>query len=390
MPFATAPPALKLSGMDITRTAFGAWNGGRFMNYGEPLSDERWTMLVRHAFDRGIRTFLTADVYGAGAADSLLGRALAGIPRSEYCLVGAVGHDFYKGVRQGSRGYPRFSDPQLRAPSEYADYLRMATEKSLERCGADKFDVLLLHNPDSIGYGSDRVWEGMSKLVETGLTERIGIAPGPANGFTLDMIQCFERFGPLLDWAMIILNPLEPWPGQLVLPAARIYEIHLITRVVDYGGVFHDDVKAGHKFGAQDHRAFRPPGWIEAGNIKLDQMRPTAEKHGLTPLQLACIWNLSQAPVKSVVPTLIQETNAEKNVEEKADELAALPDVKLTADEVAHLARIGDNRGCMALKGANRSHTTAPEADRWGVSPDLEEIGREWGIDPDRDLVLTH
>ena len=377
--------------MDVTRTAFGAWNGGRFMNFGEPLADERWINLVRHAFERGLRTFITADVYGAGAADGLLALALAGIPRSQYCLVGAVGHDFYKGQRQGSRGYPRFTDPALRPASDYADYLRMAAEKSLQRCRTDKFDLLLLHNPDSTGYGSDRVWSGMSKLIDAQLTDRIGIAPGPANGFTLDMILCFKRFGPLLDWGMIILNPLEPWPGQLVLPAAVKHEVNLITRVVDYGGLFHDDVKAGHSFGAQDHRAFRPAGWVEAGNKKLDQMRPIAEKHGLTLLQLACVWNLSQEPVKSVVPTLIQESGGGgKTIESKTDELALLPNVKLSQDEIEEMSRIGDNRGCMALKGANRSHTTAPEPDRWGLSPDLEGVGKEWGIDPDRDLVFTH
>jgi aryl-alcohol dehydrogenase-like predicted oxidoreductase len=377
--------------MDITRSAFGAWNGGRFMNFGEALPEERWMGLARRAFEGGIRTFITADVYGAGAADELLARALAGIPRSEYCLVGAVGHDFYKGPRQGSRGYPRFTDPVLRAPSEYAGYLRMAAEKSLERCRTDKFDLLLLHNPDSTGYGSDRVWSGMSKLVDAKLTDRIGIAPGPANGFTLDLILCLERFGPLLDWGMIILNPLEPWPGQLALPAAAKHGVNLITRVVDCGGLFHDDVKPGHAFGAQDHRAFRPAGWVEAGNKKLDQMRPIAEKHNLTPLQLACAWNLSQPPVKSVVPTLIQESGSGgKTIESKSDELASLPETKLSAEEVEMMTRLGDNRGCMALKGANRNHTTAAEADRWGLSPDLESVGKKWGIDPDRDLVLTH
>ena len=377
--------------MDVTRTAFGAWNGGRFMNFGQALPEERWLGLARRAFEGGIRTFITADVYGAGAADELLARALAGIPRSEYCLVGAVGHDFYKGPRQGSRGYPRFTDPALRPPSEYAGYLRMAAEKSLERCRTDKFDLLLLHNPDSIGYGSDRVWSGMSKLVDAKLTDRIGIAPGPANGFTLDLILCLERFGPLLDWGMIILNPLEPWPGQLALPAAAKHGVNVITRVVDYGGLFHDDVKPGHAFGAQDHRAFRPAGWVEAGNKKLDQMRPMAEKYNLTPLQLACAWNLSQPPVKTVVPTLIQENGSGgKTIESKSDELASLPEVKLSAEEVEMMTRLGDNRGCMALKGANRSHVTAAEADRWGLSPDLESAGRKWGIDPDRDLVLTH
>jgi aryl-alcohol dehydrogenase-like predicted oxidoreductase len=385
-----ALPLLYLEPMDVTQTAFGAWNGGRFMNFGEPLTDEQWIALARRAFELGIRTFITADVYGSGGADELLAKALAGFPRQDYCLVGAIGHDFYKGQRQGSRGFPRFTDPSLRNRREYADYLRMATEKSLARCHAEKFDLLLLHNPDSIGYTSDRVWSGMEKLIDAQLTDRIGIAPGPANGFTLDMILCFERFGPLLDWAMIILNPLEPWPGQLALPAANKHDIKLITRVVDYGGLFHDDVKTGHKFGTHDHRSFRPAGWVETGNAKLDQMRPIAEKHGLTLLQLACIWNLSQPPVKSVVPTLIEETHGEKKIESKLEELASLPKVSLNADELEMIARIGDNRGCMSLKGANRSHTTTPEADRWVISADLEDVGRRWGIDPDRDLAYTH
>ena len=309
--------------MDLTRTAFGTWNGGRFMNYGEALSDERWIEVVQLAYREGIRTFMTADVYGSGGADELIGRALKGLPRDSYCLVGAVGHDFYTGKREGSKGFPRFTNPQLRPPNQFAEYLRMATEKSLERCGVDKFDLLLLHNPDSTGYSSDSVWEGMDKLREAQLTERIGIAPGPANGFTLDLILSFERFGPLLDWAMIILNPLEPWPGSLVLPAAVKHDVKLITRVVDYGGIFHDDVKPGHAFGQHDHRAFRPAGWVEAGNKKLEQFRSIAEKYHITMLQLACLWNLSQPGVKSVIPTLIQETKG-KPIENKVQELADL------------------------------------------------------------------
>src|SRR6266498_5727426 len=138
--------------MDLTCTAYGTWSGGRYMHFGEPLSEERFLKVIQHAYERGVRAFMTADVYGNGAADEMLGRALAGLPRESYCLVGAVGHDFYKGQRQGPKGFPRFTDSALRSPREYKDYLRMATEKSLQRCRAGKFDLLLLHNPDSTGY----------------------------------------------------------------------------------------------------------------------------------------------------------------------------------------------------------------------------------------------
>ena len=126
--------------MEVTRTAFGTWNGGRFMHYGQPLDDARWISLAQHAYRQGVRTFLTADVYGNGEADTLLGKALSGLRRDSFSLVGAVGHDFYSAKRDGAKGFPRFTNPQLRSPGDYADYLRMATEKSLGRCGMSKFD----------------------------------------------------------------------------------------------------------------------------------------------------------------------------------------------------------------------------------------------------------
>src|SRR5919198_4817368 len=219
--------------------AVGTWSGGRYLRFGEPIEEARLQGLLRPG--RGIDTVLTADAYGQGEADSLLGWALGGIPRDGFCLVGAVGHDFYEGERLGPKGFPRFTDPSLRGPDEYADYLRMATERSLERLGQDRFDLLLLHNPDRTGYESEAVWDGMAALREAGLTRTIGVAPGPANGFTLDLVACFERFGDRIDWAMVILNPLEPWPGELCLDAAAQNRISVITRVVDYGGLFWGD-----------------------------------------------------------------------------------------------------------------------------------------------------
>src|SRR3954452_13244475 len=307
-----------------TQTAVGTWSGGRLIRFGEPLDDDRLIALLRPG--GGIDTVITADAYGAGEADALLGRALEGVPRGEYTLVGAIGHDFYEGEREGAKGFPRFTDPALRAPDGYADYVRMATERSLERCGADAFDLLLLHNPDRTGYTSEAVWDAFEAVRADGLAARLGVAPGPANGFTLDLIDCFERFGERLDWAMVILNPLEPWPGELVLDAARRHAVRLITRVVDYGGLFHDDVLAGHPFPESDHRTFRPDGWIERGRERMERMRPIAERHGLTMLQLACQWNLAHGPVRAVVPTLIQEAGPDaRPVESKREELAAVP-----------------------------------------------------------------
>jgi aryl-alcohol dehydrogenase-like predicted oxidoreductase len=377
--------------MNLTRTAFGTWNGGRFMNYGAPVEEERFAALIQRAYDRGVRTFVTADAYGSGAADEAIGRALTGIPRDSYCLVGMVGHDFYGGLRDGQKGFPRFTDPRYRQPRDFANYVRMAVEKSLERCKTDRFDCLMLHNPDSIGYTHDAVWKAMQRVQDEKMTGMLGVAPGPANGFTLDVILCMERFGALLDWGMVILNPLEPWPGRLCLDAAKECGVELITRVVDYGGMFHDDVKPGHTFGPRDHRTFRPAGWVEQGNLKLDAMREIAERHGLTMLQLSCVWNLSHEPVKSVIPTLIQEVGeTARPIEAKLDELAALPEVKLTEEERELLAEIGNNKGCMALKGGMPEHTGETQPDRWALTDELRSVAKRWKIEPEVDLVHSH
>ena len=374
---------------DPTRTAIGTWSGGRFMHFGEPLDDERFLKLMTP--DSAIPTLMSADVYGVGEADKWVASGLQAseLARDEICVVGAVGHDFYTGERDGAKGFPRFTDPRLRAQGEYASYLRMATERSLERCGIDRFDLLLLHNPDRTGYTSQTVWDGMQALKEAGLTRLIGIAPGPANGFTLDLIDCFERFGELIDWAMVILNPLEPWPGELCLDAAAARGIDVIPRVVDYGGLFYDDLTSEAELGHHDHRSFRPAGWIESGRGRMERMRPIAQRAGLTMLQLACQWNLSHPAVRMVASTLVQEAGSQaRPIEDKRAELAALPlEQRLSAPDVQTIRSLGDNAGCMTLKGATPEHQGVERADSWALYDRLEQVAERWSIEPARDLV---
>src|ERR1019366_9981722 len=145
------------------------------------------------------------------------------------------------------------------------------------------------------------------------------------------------------------------------LGAAAAAGVAVIARVVDYGGIFHDDVIAGHEFRAGDHRSFGPAGWVEEGRARIERMRPIAQRNGLTMLQLACAWDLAHAPVACVAPTLIQESgDSARPIEDKRAELAAMPrEPRLRAADVALIRQLGDNTGCMALKGAVPDHEGA-------------------------------
>ena len=367
------------------RAAIGTWSGGRFLHFGEAIDEGRPAALLRPG--DGIDTVLTADAYGQGEADEVLGRALEGAASEDYCLVGAVGHDFYEGERDGPRGFPRFTDPPcgVRTTTRATCGWRPSAASN---GSPGPLRPSLLHNPDRTGYESEVVWDGMAALREAGLASQIGVAPGPANGFTLDLIRCLERYGDRIDWAMVILNPLEPWPGELALGTAAEQDVGVITRVVDYGGLFWDDLLPGAELAEGDHRAFRPDGWIERGRERLERMRPSPRRRELTPMQLACQWNLSHPAVRCVVPTLIQEAGeGARPIEDKRSELAALPaEQRLSAETIAEIREIGDNTGSMALKGASPDHEGDERPDRWGLEPDLVEAGTRWGIDPERDL----
>jgi hypothetical protein len=90
-----------------------------------------------------------------------------------------------------------------------------------------------------------------------------------------------------------------------------------------------------------------------------------------------------------VIPTLIQETEG-KPIDQKVEELAKLPEIKLSEDDRERITYVGNNKGCMDLKGANRGYTGNPQADRWGLTKDLESVAKRWGIDPATDLAYTH
>ena len=222
----------------------------------------------------------------------------AGVPRSDYALVGAIGHDFYTGEREGAKGFPRFTDPRLRGPEDYADYVRMATERSLERCGVDAFDLLLLHNPDRTGYTSEAVWDALEAVRADGPDADARRRPRPR--------QRLHARRDRLPGALRRPDRLgdgDPQPARAVAGRAGPARRRAPRREADHPrrrlrrAVPRRRAARARRSRATTTAGSGPAGWVEAGRAKLEAMRPIAERHGLTMLQLACHWNLAHGPV---------------------------------------------------------------------------------------------
>ena len=115
----------------------------------------------------------------------------------------------------------------------------------------------------------------------------------------------------------------------------------------------------------------------------MQPMRAIAEKHGLSMIQFASAWNLSQDPVKCVVPTVIQEAGDHAvPIEDKIRDYAAVPeDFKFSSEEIETIRAMGDNTGCMSLKGASLRHDgPCDRPDEWPMRPDLQELAGKYGL----------
>ena len=190
---------------------------------------------------------------------------------------------------------------------------------------------------------------------------------------------------------MIILNPLEPWPGELVLDAAAPPR-----RDADHARRRLRRALPRRRAAGPRLPALRPPrlparrAGSSAGRAKLEAMRPIAERHGLTPAP-------ARLPVEPRAPgRALRRADADPGGRARAPGRSrpsarssprCPPATCSPPRRSAEIRAIGDNTGSMALKGAAPDHEGEPRPDRWPLTPELAELAARWGIEPARDLV---
>jgi aryl-alcohol dehydrogenase-like predicted oxidoreductase len=315
------------SGIKVSDIGFGCWAiGGPFTLDGKPdgwgpVDDAESAAAVRRALDLGITFFDTADVYGAGHSERVLGQALAG-HRDEVVLATKFGYTFDEDARAATG--------QDTSP----DYIRRACEASLRRLGTDWIDLYQLHVGDLPEEQVPEVLVTLEDLVNRGLIR--------AYGWSTDSPSRAAAFATGQHCAAVQheLNVLADAPEMLA--ACDTLGLASVNRSPLAMGLLTGKYSAGTNVPATDVRAAQP--WVRyfadgrpAGPwlARLAAVRDVLTSDGRTLVQGALCWLLGRSPRTVPIPGIRTVTQAEQN----ASVLTLAP---LPGEQVAEIARLLD------------------------------------------------
>jgi aryl-alcohol dehydrogenase-like predicted oxidoreductase len=346
---------LGTSDVEVSEIGFGAWVVGS--DWWGDRSDEEAIDMVRYAIDQGITYFDTGDVYGHGDSERLIGRALEGV-REDVTVATKIGYDFYNNPQAGHGELPKEMN---RA------YLEDAFEKSLDRLGLEKIDVLQLHNANVEEVDAE-VLEFLDELREGDRVGAIGWALGPSIGWLAEGDMAIEEE---FDAVQLVWNAFEQEVGNHFIETLERTgsETSLIPRVPHSSGLLNEQVRPETELDEGDHRAYRPDEWYETGWDKLERLRFLERDGERTMAQAALQWLLYHDPVATVTPTF--RTRADIDAWAAASDVPALSD-----DEYERVQSLyADNFGIDGDDGmdALRSSVSGEDIDAAGL--DKESAG---------------
>jgi aryl-alcohol dehydrogenase-like predicted oxidoreductase len=309
--------------LKLSEIGFGAWTIGS--DWWGHIDDPSAIRLLNRALDLGVNYFDTADQYGQGRSERLIGEAFKG-RRDQVVIGGKFGYDFYNNqpAPQEHREIPQNFEP---------NFIRFALEQSLQRLGTDYLDLWLVHNARMNAIADGAIWETLEDLRREGKVRHYGVALGPAIGWQDEGLRAM--LDRRIDGMQIIYNMLEQDPGRAFFPVAEERGVGLLVRVPHSSGLLEGKYTLETTFAATDHRSFRKREWLVEGLQKLEQLRFLTDAHTATIGQIALRYCLVQPSVTTVIPNIYGM--------EQLEEFAAAGDVEdLTAEEVAWVDALYD------------------------------------------------
>jgi len=319
--------SLGRSGIEVSDIGCGCWAlGGPLLMDGKAdgwgdVDDAESVAALRRARELGVTFFDTADVYGAGHSEQVLGRALAG-HRDEVVIATKFGYTF---------------DTEQRAiTGEDASpaYIRRACQASLRRLGTDRIDLYQLHIGDLPAAQAQEVVGTLDGLVAGGLIR--------SYGWSTDDPQRAAVFAGGAHCAAIQhdLNVLADAPDMLA--ACDTFDVASINRTPLAMGLLTGKYGAASQLPADDVRAAQPwVGYFTGGRpapqwlARIDAIRDVLTSGGRTLAQGALCWLRARSPRTVPIPGVRTVGQAEQNA-------AALRQDPLPAAEMAEIARLLD------------------------------------------------
>lgn len=315
------------SGLDISEIGLGCWQfGGDF----GPIEDERALATLASAREAGVNFFDTADVYGAGRSERLVGRSNAGLP--DVVIATKVGRtpDLY--------------------PSAYGhDGVRAHLLASIERLGVQTLDLVQLHCVPRDVLEDGEIFETMNRLQAEGLCRAWG-----ASVETIDEARlCLGE--PGLASLQIIFNIFRQDAAWSLFEDAKAADVGIIVRLPLASGLLSGRYKGDERFAETDHRQYNRKG--EAFSVgetfsgipfeigaqlarELSEHLPEGWNHA----DLALRWILDHDAVTTVIPGASRPEQARANA--RASTLPSLSDETHEALKTFYLSRVRDHIAC--------------------------------------------
>lgn len=286
------------SGIKVSEVGFGAWTIA--LNWwGKKISEDEARQMLRKAYDCGINLFETADMYGKGKSERLIGEALGDV-RDDIVISTKYGYDF-EGVEQvGHAELPQSFDPR---------FTKRALDASLRRLGTDRVDVYGLHNPKVGHIRDEESFRFLDELVEEGSVGSLQVALGPAIGWLQEGIEAMSKTN--VAAVQTVYNILEQTPGNQLMKEAARRDVAILVRVPDASGMLTGKITADTKIPKDDHRRDRKMAWRMKALSQMEELRPVAERNGLSMTELAIKFILSKEQVGSVLPTVVSSEEIE-------------------------------------------------------------------------------
>jgi aryl-alcohol dehydrogenase-like predicted oxidoreductase len=275
---------LGTQGPDISVIGYGAWEAGGDW-WGRNESDQIVIEAMHAAIDIGMTWIDTAEVYGRGYSEELVGKAVAG-RRDEVLIFTKVA-------------------PKPAGTGFRADEVKQAIQGSLKRLGVDYVDLYQLHWPDT-SVPVDETWTAMAEVVDQGLARHIGVSNHPR----MDIERCLAiRHVDSIQNQFSLLHqddrrrPL-PWAAEQGIgylaysPLGAGILTGAITKETKFAD---DDLRSGKSWGSGLYHEHFTPRQFEKNVEKVERLRPIAEGLGISVATLALRWVVEQKGVTGAI-----------------------------------------------------------------------------------------